>query len=129
MERKLNVIKDKTSSARARSRGEPMSDDMIRLRGVHGQDEVNARCISYKVNRWGVVTVPAEDAAPLLKVGGFARAVENDPTAPNSTLSDVLDVVWHLAPGKIRSTLLMLCENTNALNYVIQSARPNIRIV
>ena len=90
---------------------------------------MNARGVSYKVNRWGCVTVPAADVEPLMKVGGFSRAIENDPTAPNSDLSDVLDVVWHLEPGRVRSTLLMLITNTNALNYLIQSARPNIRIV
>jgi hypothetical protein len=105
-----------------------MSEEMIRLRGVHGQDEVNARGISYKV-RWGVVRVPAEDAAPLLHVGGFHVAHEADESAEHSTLADVEAAVWSLPLGKIRSTLLMLVTNTNAMNYVIQSARPSIRIV
>jgi hypothetical protein len=78
--------------------------DMVRLKAGFGSDEVNCRGKSYRVNQWGVVTVPAEDVEPLLKVGGFSRAVENNPTAPNSDLSDVLDVVWHLEPGRIRST-------------------------
>jgi hypothetical protein len=106
-----------------------MSEDyLVRLRGVHGQDEVNARGVSYKV-KWGVVRVPEEDVGSLMKVGGFHRANENDPSAQHSTLDEVIDAIWSLPLGKIRSTLLMLVTNTNAMNYIIQSARPNIRIV
>jgi len=64
-----------------------MSD--VILRGLFGQDECNARGKSYRVNAWGCVRVPEEDVAPLILTGGFHRAVENDPTAPNSSLEDV----------------------------------------
>jgi hypothetical protein len=105
-----------------------MGDDTVRLRTHNGADEVNCRGVSYKV-RWGVVNVPAEDVGPLLHVAGFYQASADDESAEHSSLSDVEAAVWSLPPGKVRSTLLMLITNTNAMNYVIQSARPNIRIV
>jgi hypothetical protein len=104
-------------------------DDAVILRNYSGCDEVNDSGKSYRVNRWGVVRVPASAVPSLTKTGGFHVARPDDPSAQHSTIDDVLDVVWSLAPGKIRTTLLMLVTNTNAMNYVIQSARPNIRIV
>jgi hypothetical protein len=103
--------------------------EMIRLRGYFGQTEVNTRGILYAVNKWGCVSIPAEDVASLLHVGGFHIADENDPSASNSTLSDVAEVVWHLPAGRVRSTLLSLCENTNQMNYFADSARPNTKII
>lgn len=85
-------------------------NDMVRLRGYQGADEVNARGVSYKVNRWGVASVPAEDVPPLLKTGGFSRAVENDPTAPNSTIEDCYEAARHLPKGRARDTLMAICE-------------------
>ncbi len=73
-------------------RGATMSDK-VRLRGHRGQDEVNARGVSYKVSPWGTVCVPAEDVGPLLKVGGFHVASEDDESADHSSLGDVAEVV------------------------------------
>jgi hypothetical protein len=101
----------------------------IRLRATRGQDEVNARGASYKVNKWGCVSVPAEDVPPLLKVGGFAIASEDTEGVDTSTLADVAEVCWHLPLGRTRSTLLALCENTNQRNYLIDAARSNIAII
>jgi hypothetical protein len=106
-----------------------MTDDLIRLRGRFGQSEVNARGVVYIVNRWGCIKVPSEDVPPLLKVGGFHIASESDEGADHSTLSDVAEVVWHLETGKIRDTLLALVENTNALNFLTDRARPAIKII
>jgi hypothetical protein len=102
--------------------------DMIRLRGYFGQSEVNTHGTLRPVSKWGTVCVPEADVESLLRVGGFHVADVNDPSASNSTLSDVAEVVWHLPLGKIRDTLLVLCENTNTLNYVIDTARPTITI-
>jgi hypothetical protein len=96
-------------------------DDLVRLRGLFGQEEVNARGKSYRVNAWGCVRVPKEDVAPLLKTGGFHRAIENDPTAPNSTLSDVAEVAWHLPKGKARATLLAILNSPNSMSHLTQS--------
>jgi hypothetical protein len=98
-----------------------MSGDLVRLRGLFGQDEVNARGKSYRVNAWGCVRVPEEDVAPLLKTGGFHRASENDPSALNSTLEDVASVAWHLQKGKVRSTLLAILASPNSANHLVQS--------
>jgi hypothetical protein len=106
-----------------------MSEELVRLRGLRNQEEVNARCVSYKVNRWGCVSVPAEDVAPLLKTGGFHVASEDDASADHSSLSDVAEVCWHLPLGKVRDTLLALLTNTNARNLLVERARPNISII
>jgi hypothetical protein len=98
-----------------------MTGDLIRLRGRFGQSEVNCGGALYAVSRWGTVCVPEADVVPLLRTGGFHLAREDDKGADHSLLSDVAEVIWHLETGKVRSTLLMLCENTNALNYVIQT--------
>lgn len=82
-----------------------MSEEMIRLRGVHGQDEVNCRGVSYKV-RWGVVTVPAEDVGPLIQVGGFHIARPDDPSAQHSTIDDVREAAWHLPLGPTRDAII-----------------------
>lgn len=99
------------------------------LRNYSGADEVNCRGVSYRVNKFGCVRVPEEDIAPLLKTGGFHRASPNDPSAINSTLADVAEAAWHMKPGKICSTLLMLCENTNSLNFLAERARPTVKII
>jgi hypothetical protein len=96
-----------------------MSD--VILRGLFGQDECNARGKSYRVNAWGCVRVPEEDVAPLILTGGFHRAVENDPTAPNSSLEDVASVAWHLPKGKVRSTLLAILSSPNSMSHLTQS--------
>jgi hypothetical protein len=101
---------------------------MVRLRGYFGQTEVNTQGTLRPVSRWNTVCVPEEDVASLLRVGGFHIADENDPSASNSTLSDVMEVCWHLPAGRVRSTLRSLCENTNAMNYLADAARPNIKI-
>jgi hypothetical protein len=95
--------------------------DLVRLRGLRGQDEVNARCVSYKVNRWGCVSVPAEDVAPLLKTGGFHVASEDDDSADHSSLSDVFDVAWHLPSSIVRSTLLTVLRSPNSMSHLTQS--------
>jgi hypothetical protein len=97
-----------------------MSEEMIRLRGVHGQDECNCRGVSYKV-RWGVVAVPAEDVGPLMKVGGFYPALPDDPSAQHSTIDDVREAAWSLPPSKARSTLLAILESPNSLAHLTQS--------
>jgi hypothetical protein len=97
-----------------------MTEEKIRLRGLHGQDEVNARGVSYKP-RWGVVRVPAEDVPPLLKVGGFHLAHEADASAEHSTLEDVEAAVWSLPPSKERSTLLAILRSPNSLSHLVQS--------
>jgi hypothetical protein len=95
--------------------------DLVRLRNYTGADEVNCRGKSYRVNRWGVVAVPAEDVAPLMKVGGFHRASPNDPSAIHSTLEDVAEAAWSLEPGKARDTLMMILASPNSMNHLIQS--------
>jgi hypothetical protein len=97
-----------------------MTEEMIRLRGQHGQDECNCRGASYRVH-WGVVRVPAEDVPPLLKVGGFHVADEADESAEHSTLADVEAAVWSLPLSKARSTLLAILESPNSLNHLVQS--------
>jgi hypothetical protein len=103
--------------------------DLIKLRGLFGQTEVNCRGVLYAVNKWNCVNVPTEDAPSLMKVGGFHIANEATEGVATSTLADVEDVCWHLPLGKVRSTLLALVTNTNALNYLVQSARPNVTII
>jgi hypothetical protein len=95
--------------------------DLVRLRGLRGQDEVNARCVSYKVNKWGCVSVPAEDIGPLLKTGGFAVATEDDDSADHSTLPDVAEVAWHLPSSIVRSTLLAILRSPNSMSHLTQS--------
>jgi hypothetical protein len=102
--------------------------DLVRLRGLRGQDEVNARGVSFKVSRWGTVCVPAEDVQPLLRTGGFHVASEDDDSADHSTLADAAEVCWHLPIGKVRDTLLALLSNTNALNFLADRARPSVTI-
>jgi hypothetical protein len=103
--------------------------DLIKLRGLFGQTEVNCRGVLYAVNKWGCVTVPTEDAPSLMKVGGFHIADEATEGVATSTLEDVSEVVWHLPLGRVRDTLLALLTNTNAMNYLVQSARPSISII
>jgi hypothetical protein len=91
-----------------------MTGDLIRLRGHVGQAEVNARGISYEV-RWGIVTVPSEDVEPLLHIGGFYRAHEDDPSALHSTLADVEAAVWSLPLGPARTALLATLNSAGAL--------------
>jgi hypothetical protein len=95
--------------------------DLVRLRGLRGQDEVNARCVSYKVNQWGCVSVPAEDIGPLLKTGGFHVASVDDESADHSTLLDVAEVAWHLPSSKVRSTLLAILRSPNSMSHLTQS--------
>jgi hypothetical protein len=95
--------------------------DLVRLRGLRGQDEVNARCVSYKVNQWGCVSVPAEDIGPLLKTGGFHVASVDDESADHSTLEDVASVAWHLPSSIVRSTLLAILRSPNSMSHLTQS--------
>jgi hypothetical protein len=99
-----------------------MTEELVRLKAGFGTDEVNCRSVSYKVNRWGCVCVPVVDVPPLLKVGGFSRAIENDPTAPNSSLSDVAEVCWHLPKGKVRDTLLAILRSPNSMSHLYQDS-------
>jgi hypothetical protein len=98
-----------------------MSEDLVRLRGAFGQDEVNARGKSFRVNQWGCVSVPAEDIGPLLKTGGFHVASEDDESADHSTLEDVASVAWHLPKSKVRSTLMAILRSPNSMNHLTQS--------
>jgi hypothetical protein len=68
-------------------------DDLVILRNYSGCDEINDGGKSYRVNRWGVVRVPAWAVPPLTTTGGFHVAREDDPSAQHSTIDDVLDVV------------------------------------
>jgi hypothetical protein len=97
-----------------------MTEEMIRLRSQQGADEVNCRGKSFKV-RWGIVTVPAEDVGPLMQVGGFHVAREDDASAEHSTLEDVEAAVWSLPLSKARFTLLAIVRSPNSLNHLIQS--------
>jgi hypothetical protein len=96
------------------------SPGYIKLRARQGTEEVNCRCISYRVNPWGCIDVPVEDAEPLMRVGGFHEASEND-LAPYASLSDVESVAWHLPKGKVRSTLLAILRSPNSMNHLVQS--------
>jgi hypothetical protein len=98
-----------------------MSDDLVNLRGLFAQSEVNARGVSYLVNKWGVVTVPVEDIGPLMKVGGFSIADENTEGVATATLEDVAEVAWHLPLGVARSTLLAILRSPNSMAHPIQS--------
>jgi hypothetical protein len=80
-----------------------MSDDLVNLRGLFAQSEVNARGVSYLVNKWGVVTVPVEDIGPLMKVGGFSIADENTEGVATATLEDVAE--GRVAPAAWRGAL------------------------
>jgi hypothetical protein len=95
--------------------------DLVRLRGLRGQSEVNARGVAYIVNPWGCVSVPAEDVPPLLKVGGFHVANEKDAGADHSTIADVASVAWHLPSSKVRSTLLAILRSPNSMSHLTQS--------
>jgi hypothetical protein len=95
--------------------------EIIRLRGLRGQTEVNAHGVAYVVNKWGCVSVPAEDVAPLLKTGGFHIASEDDDSADHSSLGDVLDVAWHLPSSTVRSTLLAILRSPNSMSHLTQS--------
>jgi hypothetical protein len=95
-------------------------DGLVRLRGLHGQDECNCRGVSYKP-RWGVVRVPAEDVGPLIHVGGFHLAHEADASAEHSTLEDVQAAAWSLPLGTARSTLLAILQSPNSLAHLCQS--------
>jgi hypothetical protein len=103
--------------------------DMVRLRGLRGQDECNCRGVSYKVNRWGCVEVPIEDVGPLLKVGGFSIADEATEGVATASLEDVYDAAWHLPLGKVRDTMLNLLSNANARNLLVERARPSVTII
>ena len=59
--------------------------DLIKLRGLFGQTEVNCRGVLYAVNKWGCVTVPTEDAPSLMKTGGFHIADEATEGVATST--------------------------------------------
>jgi hypothetical protein len=98
-----------------------MSEDMIRLRNYSGCDEINDAGVAYKVNKWGCVRVPASAVPPLMLTGGFHRASPNDVSAINSTLEDVAEVVWHLKPGKVRDTLMMILRSPNSMSLLTQS--------
>jgi hypothetical protein len=100
----------------------------IRLRNRQGCDEINARNCSYHPNKFGIVAVPAEDVPPLLAVGGFHVASPDDTGTVYAELIDVHEVAWSLRPGRVRDTLLMLCENTNSLNFVADRARATVTI-
>jgi hypothetical protein len=102
--------------------------DLIKLRGLFGQTEVNCRGVLYAVNKWGCVNVPTQDAPLLMKVGGLSIADEATEGVATSTLADVEDVCWHLPLGKVRSTLLALLTNTNARNLLVERARPSVTI-
>jgi hypothetical protein len=104
-------------------------DDTVRLRSYSGCDEVNDGGRSFRVNRWGIVTVPASAVPPLLQVGGFHVASPDDVSAIHSTLDDVAEVVWSLPLSVTRSTLLALVTNTNQLNFLAERARSTVRIV
>jgi len=104
-------------------------EKIVILRNYTGCDEVNDSGVSCRVNKWNCVRVPESAVAPLLKTGGFHRASPNDPGAINSTLGDVAEVCWHLEPGRIRSTLLALCENTNQLNFLAERARQTVKMI
>ena len=78
---------------------------------------------------WKRCTKRRVDAPSLMKVGGFHIANESTEGVATSTLADVEDVCWHLPLGKVRSTLLALVTNTNAMNYLVQSARPSVKII
>lgn len=83
-----------------------MSVELIRLRGHAGQDEANCRGVSFRVSPWRTICVPAEDVEPLIRIGGFYEAREDDPSAIHSTLDDVRETAWHLAPGPRRDAIL-----------------------
>jgi hypothetical protein len=97
-----------------------MSEKMVRLRHSNS-DEINARGHSYRVSPWGTFLVPEDDLGPLLRVGGFSIAREDDPSALHSTVDDVREAAWHLPLGKARSTLLAILQSPNSLNHLIQS--------
>jgi hypothetical protein len=95
--------------------------DMIRLRASRGTDECNHNGVSYKVNKWGCVTVPADAVPPLLKVGGFSIASEDDDSADHSTIEDVAEVAWHLPSSTVRSTLLAILRSPNSMSHLTQA--------
>jgi hypothetical protein len=105
----------------ARGNEDSRMSDMIRLRASRGTDECNHNCVSYKVNKWGCVTVPADAVPPLLKVGGFSIATEATEGVDHATLSDVLDVAWHLPSSIVRSTLLAILRSPNSMSHLTQS--------
>jgi hypothetical protein len=94
---------------------------LVRLRGHFGQDECNARGVSYKVNNWGCVSVPAEDIGPLLKTGGFHVASADDDSADHLTLRECYEVAWHLPLGVVRDTLLAILRSPNSMSHLTQS--------
>ena len=98
-----------------------MTEEMIRLRNYSGADEVNDGGKSFRVNRWGVVTVPASAVPPLMKTAGFHIASPDDPSAQHSTIDDVREAAWSLPPSKERSTLLAILESPNSLAHLTQS--------
>jgi hypothetical protein len=98
-----------------------MSDDLVILRNYSGCDEVNDGGVSYLVIKWGCVLVPESAVSPLIRTGGFHRASPNDKSAINSSIEDVRETAWHLAPGKVRDTLLAILASPNSMNHLIQS--------
>jgi hypothetical protein len=79
--------------------------DLVRLRHSNS-DEINARGHAYHVSKWGTFLVPAEDLDPLLHVGGFSIAHEDDPSAIHSDLDDVRETAWHLPLGPTRDAVI-----------------------
>jgi hypothetical protein len=96
-------------------------DDTVILRNYSGCEEVNDGGVSYRVNKWNCVRVPESAVAPLLKTGGFHRATPDDPGAINSTIEDVTEAAWHLAPGKVRETLMGILASPNSMSHLVQS--------
>jgi hypothetical protein len=94
---------------------------MTRLRNYSGTTEVNHNGASYTVSPYGTVVVPESAVLSLTKTGGFHIASPDDPSAINSTIEDVAEVVWHLKPGKARSTLLAILASPNSLAHLCQS--------
>jgi hypothetical protein len=53
------------------SRGASLGGDLIPLRAVFGQDEVNYGTARYPVDNNGLIQVPSEAVEPLIAIGGF----------------------------------------------------------
>jgi hypothetical protein len=83
-----------------------MMGEIIRLRNGVGADECNARGHSFHVSKWGTFLVPAEDLEPLMRVGGFSIAREDDASAVHAELNDVREAAWHLPLGPTRDAIL-----------------------
>jgi hypothetical protein len=90
---------------------------------------VNHCGAAYRVNPWGIVSVPAEAVPMLLATGGFHVAAETDVSAKHSTFDDLLDVAWSLPNGKVRATLVSILTNTNQRNSLISMAGPKTALL